>query len=152
MIYSVYHSVNDFTVLSNAGCCAPYNPPMGCQCSPTSDHKNKESSTQSQHERASGRLGSTTPAWRSYTHTCHEYMENSLYFWTGVGEQQPPMWGLQGAQTPALDNIVTDSVYIVYILPHNFPDTFHTLPCYQGQECGGWGGFRTMKPSLNFKE
>lgn len=26
-------------------------------------------------------------------------------------------------------------VMFIHVLPHNFPDMFHALPCYQGQEC-----------------
>lgn len=33
------------------------------------------------------------------------------------GGGQPPRRGSQEAQPPALDKIVTDSVYIIYILP-----------------------------------
>jgi len=74
--------------------------------------------------------------------SCREYVEDSLFSWAGVGGCSPP-WeeGLQGAQSPALDNIVTDSVYIIYILPHNFSGTFPALLCYHGQECGGVGRF-----------
>lgn len=35
-------------------------------------------------------------------------------------------------------------VYIIFILPHNFPGIFHDLPCYQDQECRGLGGFCTL--------
>lgn len=38
-----------------------------------------------------------------------------------------PGGGLQEAKHPALHNIKTDSIYIIHILPHNFPGTFHNF-------------------------
>lgn len=67
-------------------------------------------------------------------------VKNSVFSWAGDGGSSPP-WGSQGAQSPVLDNKVTDSAYIIYILHRNFPETFHALSCYLGQDCGGFGGW-----------
>lgn len=46
---------------------------------------------------------------------------------------------------PAFDNIVTDSVYITYILPRNFSGSFYAHPCHRNK-MWGFGRF----PRNNF--
>lgn len=71
-------------------------------------------------------------------------VRRSLLLWINGGLCFPGKGG-GGAQLSALDYIVPDSVYIIYILPCNFPGTSHSLPCCQGQECGGFRGFPRNK-------
>lgn len=70
------------------------------------------------------------PACWSYAFSCCENLKDSLFSWVGVGDCAP-MQGPQGAEPPALNNVVIDSVYIMYILQCSFPGIFHALPCYQ---------------------
>lgn len=79
------------TILSNAGGVPPETPHMELPAL-THAQENKESSTYSQQERASDRLGNAAPVWRSYACACCEYVEASLFFWVGVWGSSPP-WG-----------------------------------------------------------
>lgn len=42
--------------------------------------------------------------------SCHVYVEDSLFSWAEVGGSTSTLGVSQGAQPPAIDNILTDSV------------------------------------------
>lgn len=46
-----------------------------------------------------------------------------------------------GGSNHPFDYILTKYVYVIHILIHNFPGTFHSLSCYQGQNCVYCGSF-----------
>lgn len=60
-----------------------------------------------------------------------------MYSTARVGAGSPPMERVASSRTPAVDNM-TD------ILTHNFPGTFQSLPCYQGQEHEGLGSLHAV--------
>lgn len=85
----------------------------------------------------SRRVCQTDPAsgalvWKSFALPWCLCVEDSLSSIMGVGGYCPQE-GFAGAVPPAFNNVVTDSVYIIHILPHNFPGTFHALPAIEAK-------------------
>lgn len=120
------------TILSSAVGCAPCNPLMGAAALNPHPRKQRILLVFTAGESIwltsrSGWCGILSDAL-----SCHEYVEDSLFSQVGVGESQE-------AQAPALDKIVTSSVFIIHNLLSNFPGTLHAHPCYQDQECRGLG-------------
>lgn len=109
---------------------------------------NKESSAYSRQERASDKLGNATTAWQSCTFSRCEYVEDSLFSSAGVGGGSPYRVIMK---PPALDNILSDSMYIVHILTWYLSYAL-LLSGPRMWKCGGGGFWAIMSIYLKTRE